>query len=100
MKVQIEVTREDLDLGIMCSIHRCPVARAISRSLAGYWEVGVFTVVCRDVNRNYLYGTDLPPKAANFIKAFDGLHEKDRGKLAPISFELSVPDSAQKKGEW
>ena len=90
MKVQIDVTQEDLDEGVRCSFRKCPIARAIRRVFGGSWSVGSYTAVYRDDSRSFIYSVDLPREATVFMRAFD-----TGDMLAPFSFEVGIPDAVK-----
>lgn len=75
--MRIEVTEEDIRVGVLGSSHDCPIAQAFRR--CGYHDVVVDEVFAHFPDR-YLV---LPDEAVAFIAAFDsGL------SVAPFSFEL------------
>jgi hypothetical protein len=76
----IQVTQEDIDLGVKCSCSKCPVARAIHRETSEFVAAGL-TVVIIGKSRP----VQLPDEVEEFIQAFD------EGQLVtPFSFELNV----------
>lgn len=88
MKVNVEVTQEDIDKGIREDSCECPIARALKRF--GYRSVDVeddcagFYVKNADKSgmcTSYLFY--LPKKAIKFVSKFDNGEQ-----VAPINFVL------------
>lgn len=79
----IEVTYEDIKMGIKCSPARCPIANALRRQLKknsqdisvgrGDWSTFPF-----------LHKRALPSEATEFILNFDDGH-----KMKPFSFKIT-----------
>ncbi|SRR5260221_9150024 len=98
MKYVINVLQEDIDNGSTQSPTRCPVARAIRRTLpksdavVGSREADLtvtkttFFFFKRDVRK---FCVKLPSKAKSFIINYDAYGKKDT-HVKPFNFELEV----------
>ena len=87
--MKIEVTREDIVLGVPIMPSCCPVANAIHR-LPGISS-------CRVYEENiivFIGGTKIerntPEKVQSFIRYFDDESRKDEDLPEPFSFELDI----------
>lgn len=80
--MKVEVTQNDIDIGLPRSATSCPVARACNR--AGFYgaTVGVTRLLYFDGHQTV--GIDMPSQVTNFIKAFDA----GRRRVEPFVFEL------------
>lgn len=78
--VIIEVKQEDIEAGIECNSHRCPIAIAIQRA-TGAHTVQVFG---REAVINFK-SYALPDECDAFAQVCDTL---GRNRCAPFSFEL------------
>jgi hypothetical protein len=85
MTMQITVTADDIARGTPCSAGRCPISRAVRRSLPDYSGaiVGHDNVI---VWQGVVYSRiPLPPAAQRFVKAFD-----QREPVEPFSFAVEI----------
>ncbi len=83
--VTINVTDEDIRLGLPKKGSKCPVALALNRLLlpnVGFGVGGTYLTL-----NFFTTCTPLPQKAQNFIVAFD-----KKARVEPFSFELSLPE--------
>jgi len=82
MKIKVEVTEKDIELGkkSVTSCTKCAVARALERVYSGSINVGV------DICYLDHQGIKLPRTAATFIKRL--CHDKP---VKPFSFTISLP---------
>lgn len=87
MKIRVEVTQEDISMGVRGSPVACPIARSMRRSGHRYARVGTRTVYQAGIGNEYdLIGAvrlALPDSALEFIRSFDQAKE-----VAPMSFEI------------
>ena len=88
MKVQIEITQEDISCGTSGDVHSCAVQRAVQRHVnvpvwAGPNNIGV----------TEMGFADTPEAVREWIFTFD----HDRRGVQPMSFELEIPDELIKK---
>jgi hypothetical protein len=88
--VRIEVTQDDIDLGIRGAACLCPIARAGARRVPARYLVSVdghvFDLFSDEKGRPDCTRR-LPDEAVAFVAEFD------RGEsVAPISFDLDIPD--------
>ncbi len=83
MRIQIQVTPEDINLGVPESGDECPIARALIRAI-GHEDVYVDdSIMYWDDEEGCHMSTGTPTIAANFIKNFDA-----KEPVEPISFEI------------
>lgn len=97
MKITVNVTQEDIEAVVAGSRCECPVARAIERATPGASEVSVTADSVMLYPR--LDNTDpslrtLPLDVCRFVEAFD-----DRRPVAPMTFDLDVPEWALKEAK-
>lgn len=84
MKIEINVTQEDIDAGVKCDSDKCAVALALHRAFPDAKCVGVCHGYAVVDGPGVMYRAfDLPEKVGEFIFAFDG----DR-HVEPFSFEI------------
>lgn len=83
--MKVNVTIEDVQSGVACDPHNCPVATAASRVFAGDVFVHTDGMVVRDASHEYHY--DLPLRVRWSIAFFDTF-----GWMWPFSFNLSKPE--------
>ncbi len=84
--VEVEVTQADIDAGIPCRTHSCPVALALSRALgvmvaAGYRTATVMLGTYREIR--------LPEHMVPWIVEYDR-----GGAVEPVAFVVEVADAA------
>lgn len=93
MRVEVEVTQEDLEQGTPGDCSYCPVARAFERALGYAVEVGQHTFWRRPL-RDPLLGLgevyQLPVKVQAFIKGFDDANTRD--DVTPFKFTVEAPE--------
>ena len=80
--IHIDVTAEDIELGIPRSSNACPIARAAKRVLKGPLGVGVDDIAVFGPKGGYYL---LPDKAQRFLKKFDR-----KEPVKPISFDAEL----------
>lgn len=93
MKVQVDVTEQDILHGVRRCSHRCPVATAAKRTLKLAWptkevniEVWARSIAIWTYNNAYEYKElSLPGKASDFVMSFD-----NGWPISPFSFEIEV----------
>lgn len=92
MKVNVNVTREDIQEGRNFDCHKCPIARAVTRALSGkvpskaVVSVGIDLVsVSLPRSKKVLFTGTLPRKGVYFVATFD-LGKKKR----PCNFPLTL----------
>lgn len=93
----IRVTAEDITAGLQKSCFYCPVALAISRVIAGFWEAAVTESgehFQRSADVHFQHSETgeritmkLPDEAGEWISDFDL-----GWKVEPIEFELPIPE--------
>ena len=96
MKIEINVTQSDIDLGYQCNPYTCPVARAASRAIEGtYAEVTQRSIclcardfVWDDKYTHYLF--NCPQHVSDWIKAFDTTGAEH---VRPFAFTLDTDDA-------
>lgn len=90
MWVEIEVTEEDLSLGIKGQPYKCPVALAINRQLKYglYCSVAVYTFTIYSVEENWLLYRALPREATDLILTFD----RQNSLCKPIVFGVEISE--------
>jgi hypothetical protein len=81
VKLKIEVTYEDIDLGQPGDPHRCPIARAATRALGAD-----AVVVVGIISLPHGPPITLPKEAHEFYLEFDEYHP-----VAPFTFEVEAP---------
>lgn len=88
--MQINVTQEDIDKGLVCSYSDCPVARALFRVTGRRYDV---TSDCHGLVKfpagefyDLNYNDDLPYEVKKLIDDFD-----NKLKVKPITFEFIEP---------
>lgn len=88
MKVRINVTKRDIELGTRNESESCPLARAIGRRVTASLSVGSASVqIGRGTNFCDWHNILLPEDAAQFIDRFDfGLNVK------PFTFTFDIPE--------
>ena len=85
--ITIEVNKKDIKKGIKHQYNRCPIARAIRRTLSKAKKIAVGTDNIKFILKKHLYYINSPPKAVKFMNNFDS------GKqVKPISFRLKFND--------
>jgi hypothetical protein len=97
MKLQVEVTREDIRDGILGDGYSCMVMMALERCTEGAWrapQVCVDGAELRVMEDDGDYAvtrwrTKLPQRVQDRIWRWD-----DGRRIRPFSFELDVPDEA------
>ncbi len=83
MKIQVEVTKEDIKKGRPGNADACPVAWALYRITGKSFSVGTWSCHCVD-GRRFI----MPAAASQFVIRFD--HLSDLGaEFEPFSFELN-----------
>ena len=90
--IQVNVTANDIALGIEDDCHYCPVARAIARATGLKCDqVAVCTEQIDFMDCKPLESAGTPDKVGNFICEFDG-----DGALSvqPFNFELTIYETA------
>lgn len=94
--VKVQVTAEDIADGRRGCVHKCPVARAVTRVLTRYAYVKVDgpTYPNEWTARIFLHGCirhelSLPDVVAQFAISFD---DEDAFRPEPFAFDLEVPD--------
>ena len=86
-KIKIEVSKEDIEVGERGEPDCCPIAWALSRKNFKETYVDNSSVNFED-EKGYSYEYYLPPKAMDFVKAFD------RGEdVFPFEFTLGDKDA-------
>ena len=89
IEVQVEVTQEDIDAGLIGSCMRCPLALAIIRRLdRADIEVKRFRYSIGHSN----FWWPLPAECSLFVQQFDGCYP-----VAPFTFVLAVPEELVKR---
>lgn len=69
--MRIQVTAEDIAMGIRCAVRLCPVARAFQRA-TGHTDITVSSVaVWHDTGLSLVLLCSLPYEAVRFVAAFD-----------------------------
>lgn len=87
MKIIIEVTQRDINLGYAKQAMNCPIARACNRHKQ-FNKASCYDFIENRSNSRLLWRVEMPIKAFQFIQAFD------TGKLVkPFSFDLEIPDA-------
>ena len=81
----INVTATDIRLGKRKDPRRCPVFRAIRRSIGGYIYVGNNAVQIRSHPSNVATVVALPMRVDAAITRYDRT-----GKMKPFSFKLAI----------
>jgi hypothetical protein len=99
MRVEVEVTQEDIDHGSPCSSGDCPVALALLRALGcaqvcvgvGYFDFRADSGAWLDDDGNGEGGNSimLPLAAQAFIRGFD--HRETRDEVTPFKFTVEIP---------
>ena len=84
MKIEVDVTQEDINNGRKFNCIMCPVALAIKRAIRNP-KVSVFSILARIDTEDYFF----PKKVQNFIQNFDGSI-----LVEPIKFELDISESS------
>jgi hypothetical protein len=82
--VRVEVTDKDIESGVPCDGHDCPVSLAMFRATGLTWFV-TGPVAHRGTKRNGVT-VRLPHGVADWVSAFD---RKD--EVRPFAFDLDVP---------
>jgi hypothetical protein len=86
--IEIEVTEADIKAGVPADSERCPIARAIARTL------GIVSVSVDDgISLIDGWGYRTPPKATTFIHRFDDGHS-----VKPAHFTFQLAESEEE--EW
>ncbi len=81
MRIKVEVTPNDIRRGIWGDSYRCPIAKALRRTLGGAWSVRDEAV---GLGKNTGQTIALPKKALSFIDKYD------RWRTAqPFSFSIT-----------
>jgi len=115
MKIEISVTREDIDKGVPSDSVRCPVALAVKRALKPYPKIKLSGVDWRGLEMQidprggfegeaYLY-SGIGKKMSAFVEKFDetgvvlGATKEEkaeakaaRAKLKPFAFVVKIPN--------
>jgi hypothetical protein len=81
--VRIDVTQEDIDLGMPGKCGKCPLARAIRRATGSLALVSGEDVYAS----GFAHLAQLPMEAQKFVKAYDSDQE-----VHPFSFDLDIPE--------
>lgn len=89
MRLEVEVTQEDVDGGTPAAECCCPVSLALRRALGCDVWVGQHQWGTLLSKRWPLYVAPLPVAAQRFIKEFD--NQETRGEVAPFRFTVEVP---------
>lgn len=100
--VEVNVTREDIDLGERQECTKCPIARAICRLVKADTLVEVGEVVTL-INGPKTWTLDMPEIADEFVESFDDDSAADTGEdeettfaasstFAPFKFNLELPE--------
>lgn len=90
--VRVEVTAEDIDLGIQGTMSGCPIARAIKRATGVAWliggrgGIGVYPPALSSLTVAPLPVAPLPQVAQAFAAAFD-----EGRSVAPFVFYVDLP---------
>lgn len=108
MRIQVELTKRDIETGWPRSCAFCPVVLAVNRAVKdlGY---NVLTTTCGDIHfyRNEIaisrpiFSCRTPPQAETFIREFDQLHYEGQQppasltNIQPFTFEITIPTLAQ-----
>lgn len=91
MKINVEVTQEDIRSGNKKSATTCPLALAISRSAATTVTVGIQGITFWRIDKEWGYqGTEIkqPKDVADWRQRYDA------GELVlPFGFTLDVPEA-------
>jgi len=91
MRVKIEVTQEDIDLGVVADGDSCPIARSLRRifpDLDVYVGGCYFDLIDEGIE---IASVTLPKTAQRFIDRFDG----ERATVRPETFYVTgVPPEA------
>ena len=82
MKLQIDVTQNDIDMGIPTESDRCPIAQSLMRKGYDYICVGDDSITFDD-NSGISWYAVTPETAVSFISYFDS-HKS----VSPFSFEI------------
>lgn len=88
-KIKVEVTQDDIDMGLACSASCCPIALAVKRTLRengdSFGGVFVGSKAVRVQRKEYAPSIhyNLPVEAVDFIIAFDDGHD-----VKPFILEL------------
>lgn len=92
MKLKIKVTKEILEesKNSGCKSRYCAIARAAS-CLFNWVSVGSSSMLVQ--NGDDPVRIDLPLVAVDFIRDFDRGSPDDRCQMAPIEFEIDVPEA-------
>lgn len=96
--MKIQVTQEDIDLGIQSNSTKCAVARAVNRAFKGQYSISVVLYHVSVYPQGAEYYEDdcqlaslrLPMEASEFITLFD----QSRESCEPIAFDLPTGDLA------
>lgn len=95
-KVRIYVTKEDIKLGCKGEAYKCPVAKAIMRTLKVN-HVCVYNLLA--IEKDHLaFDSDCrvkmetPEKAFAFIQFFDSYDEEIQKSAKPFQFTIEVPE--------
>lgn len=114
MKIEIAVTREDIDKGVPTDSEKCPVARAAIRAVKPYSRIKVSSASQEGISFSYkppvgyegeCYADANTPKAvAKFMNKFDEFREPEdekaaRAKLKPFAVVVKLPDAWFKSPE-
>ncbi len=89
MKVQVNVTADDIKKGERGSCWTCPIGLALVRATDSYRMIRAIYDMAAYGRSSYLWGPiRLPPEASRFIVDFD------QGRAAlPLSFEIYLPEA-------
>lgn len=88
MKVHVEMTQEDLDLGEPQDAERCAIARAVHRATGNtLLLVGANWIQLRKRKGQTELIAELPPNALQLRKDFDF-----KRATQPINFDIEIPD--------
>ena len=83
MKYTINVTQEDIKLGVPTDECKCPIALACRRAIGMPVRVDAYAITVSGVT------CCLPNEVDSFIQAFDTV---GRRAVEPFSFEIELPE--------
>jgi len=88
-RVTVNVTKRDIEKGIIGKCESCPVALAFNRLLKKPYRtvVGFITVRYESITGDgNVFGPDLPDNVSKFINSFDSSKNP-----TPLKFRMSIP---------
>ena len=98
-KIDVQVTREDLERGVRLSVYCCPISRAIRRQIDGwsliaivdgesvyFWKTTLLTSVEIDIGESPMKAS-LPLEAKELVRRFDSGEACE-----PLTFELMLTE--------